>query len=82
MIEKERPDIIILDLSIPILPSQRILSRLKKNTVTADIPILLMSENPDVRKISLNAGAHIYLEKPLNLYKLYKMINERLGLAG
>src|SRR5512145_1379320 len=58
-VETEAPDLILLDIMMPILDGFGVLERLKANPVTSDIPVIIISANHDlpsvVRGIQLGA---------------------------
>ena len=60
----ERPDLIVLDLMLPKLQGQTVLRELKKDQLTAQIPVIIYSGLPESngRKL-IRAGAFSYLEK-------------------
>src|SRR5579871_1744744 len=61
---KEHPDLILLDLLLPKMPGIEVLSRLKRQSETADIPVVVVSGLSDKnREKLLAAGAEDYLEK-------------------
>lgn len=78
-----KPDVILLDLMLPHLNGIETLQALKADSVTKDIPIIVITalvENQQ-KDISLNAGAVDYVCKtditPLQLYeKLCRVTNQ------
>jgi len=63
--EKEKPDLILLDLILPKISGFEVLKRLKENKETKDIPVIILTnleESTDVGK-SLELGATTYLVK-------------------
>lgn len=80
LIEKEKPDLIVLDLWMPVLSGDLILKHLKKNPDFAGIPVLIISASADGRSISLDAGADDYLEKPFDVDLFQEIITRRLAL--
>jgi signal transduction histidine kinase/CheY-like chemotaxis protein len=66
------PDVILLDLHIPGMPGEEVLSELKAEPATAGIPVAVLSAeaSPGTIRKMLAAGAVAYLTKPLNLSEL------------
>lgn len=67
--EKERPDLIILDLMMPGLDGNEVTRRLKADPNTAHIPVLMLtarSEETDV-VVGLSIGADDYVTKPFSM---------------
>jgi two-component system alkaline phosphatase synthesis response regulator PhoP len=62
--QQQKPDLILLDLLLPKMNGTEVLSRLKSEPATADIPVVVVSTLPESnRKKLLEAGAEDYLEK-------------------
>ncbi len=66
------PDIIILDVGLPDTDGLTVCKRLKKDTQTADIPVLFLTARGDIeeRVAGLSAGAQDYLVKPFAIPEL------------
>ena len=77
---KDMPDIIILDLMMPVMNGSETYSKLKENPKTRDIPIIICSALPisDFKKDNIEVEG--YLEKPFSIRELCEKINEVLGL--
>jgi CheY-like chemotaxis protein len=72
MIEKDRPDIVFLDILMPDLDGVSICSKLKHDFETRDIKILMVTARRDERMVraSLLAGADDYISKPFTQGRL------------
>lgn len=71
-----RPDIIFLDLSLPRVNGEGVLSQIRADRVLADIPVVILSGS-DFEDDVINAreqGAAHYLVKPLNFEKLQEVV--------
>ncbi len=69
---RDRPDIILLDLHLPDLHGDQVLSELKTEPATAAIPVVVLSADAShgvIRRL-LAAGALAYLTKPIELAEL------------
>jgi two-component system cell cycle response regulator DivK len=76
-------DLIILDMSMPVLAGWEVATRLKTAPATAGIPILALSAlamNAD-RKKALDAGCGDFDSKPVNLPRLLGKIEALLAKA-
>ncbi|HTP25869.1 MAG TPA: response regulator [Anaeromyxobacteraceae bacterium] len=64
----QRPDVIVLDVMMPDLDGFAFCSHLRKNPVTADIPVLMVTSLNDSASIALayDAGATNFATKPIN----------------
>lgn len=73
-----KPDIIVLDISMPILNGLEAARQLKKTMPWVKIIILTMLEDPDLATEAFHAGADGYLLKTSAANELPKAINEAL----
>lgn len=62
---KEKPDLVLLDLNLPIMDGFQVLAELKKNPETKDIPVLVLTNYGQKENVDkcLNLGAEDYLIK-------------------
>jgi len=62
---KEKPDLILLDLNLPVMDGFKVMEELKKNAETKEIPILVLTNYGQKENIDrcLNLGAADYLIK-------------------
>jgi CheY-like chemotaxis protein len=76
---RERPDLVLLDLSLPDVSGIEMAKTLKKNPHTAEIPLVGLSAyaEQDTALRALAAGMAEYLVKPADSHKLAAVI-ERL----
>ena len=78
---KHQPDLIILDLGLPIGDGFVVLERLRANTYFALIPVVVVSAR-DIRgnkERALEAGARAFVHKPWNDDELLGIIGRLLG---
>lgn len=66
--QKEKPDLVILDVMMPKMDGYQVCEHLRNNPKTKDIPILMLTARGQQRdKVKgLNIGADDYLPKPYN----------------
>ena len=71
-IEKESPDIVLLDIMMPHIGGLEILRRIRADERVAHIPtiVLTASDNEDTKIEALELGATDFLTKPVNLAEL------------
>jgi CheY-like chemotaxis protein len=82
--QTRHPDLILLDVHLPDINGFDVLERLRADTSTANIPIVVLSADAtpgQVRRFR-DAGANEYLTKPLDLKLLLTLIDNYLGDAG
>jgi two-component system KDP operon response regulator KdpE len=81
--EKQKPDLIILDLGLPGEDGFVVMERLKQFPSVAAIPVIVVSAR-DVRanqERALNAGAKAFLRKPFDDAELLAVIRVTLGIV-
>lgn len=74
------PDIILLDLMLPQIDGLEVCKRLKGNTKTSDIPIIMLTakDTPTDIVVGLEWGASDYVTKPFNNQVLVARIRNQL----
>ena len=78
--QKEKPDLIICDIMMPVLDGYGVLHLLSKNEETADIPFIFLTakaERSELRK-GMEMGADDYVTKPFDDIELLNAIESRL----
>ena len=80
IMDRIRPDLIILDVNMPGTGGYDIIIQLKDDTRYSDIPVMFMTGNSDKESVSkgLSLGAVAYAVKPFNALKLVETINSQL----
>jgi CheY-like chemotaxis protein len=75
-----QPDLIILDIVMPIMDGTEAMEKLEKNPRTKNIPVLfltsLISKKEEFENSTTNRG---FLAKPIDREKLLEEIEERIG---
>lgn len=79
-IRQHLPDLVLLDLNMPVLNGYEVCQQLKADPITADIPVLMLTAwaEPDQRVRGLQLGAEDYLAKPFDYRELMARIQTRL----
>jgi two-component system, cell cycle response regulator DivK len=80
----ERPDLIVLDMNMPVLDGWKASTELKKTPATADVPILALTAHtgPEDRARCLASGCDDFEPKPLDFNRLLLKIRALLAKAG
>ncbi|MBJ6750025.1 response regulator [Geomonas anaerohicana] len=78
---KDRPDLIIMDIMMPMLDGNKKAKLLKENEVSRDIPILLLSSKSEaeMRELVDEAKANGYILKPFTPAQIIKAVSEVLS---
>jgi len=82
--EKEVPDLILMDLSLPKLDGWGAAKALKNNKKTQHIPIIALSAHAmqEHKESALEAGCNDYDTKPVEFARLLSKIEEQLAKVG
>ncbi len=75
-LKKELPACLLLDISISGMSGIDISQNLKSNAETKNIPVIIMSANPDIEQKSKEARADSFLKKPFDIDVLEKKVRE------
>lgn len=77
----ERPALILMDLSLPVIDGWEATRRLKGDPQTADIPVIALSAHAmqGDREKALAAGCDDYDTKPVEFARLLEKIEAQLG---
>ena len=78
---EHRPDLIFLDLHLPDLAGDQVLAGLRSDPRTRTIPVVMISADTTPRQVKrlLDAGAQDYLTKPIDVKKLFAVLDEYLS---
>jgi CheY-like chemotaxis protein len=71
------PDLVMTDTMMPVMDAEQLVRRLRSNSRTACVPILLLSANPNAREIASKADA--VLGKPFSRTSLLEMVWSLVG---
>jgi DNA-binding response OmpR family regulator len=78
--QSEKPDLILLDLMMPVLDGYEVCKRLRASEQTANIPVLILTAatQKESRARALRVGAKDYLVKPFEPERLLEKIQKIL----
>lgn len=81
-VEKQKPDLILLDIMMPIMDGHEVAKKLKERPEYADIPIIFLSALNSTEDIvqGFRFGAADYVSKPFNKDELLTRINHQISL--
>jgi CheY-like chemotaxis protein len=78
---RERPDLILMDLSLPVMDGWEATRRIKADETLQHIPIIALTAHAmvgDARRAAA-CGCDDYMTKPLNVDLLFKKLHRYLG---
>jgi CheY-like chemotaxis protein len=81
MAQRQRPDLILLDLMMPVMDGYGVLDVLRKDDRTAHVPIMMLTAKAldDDQRRCEEAGATMFLTKPFEPMELAQKIEDVLG---
>jgi two-component system, OmpR family, alkaline phosphatase synthesis response regulator PhoP len=76
-----RPDLILIDVMMPLLNGDRKVRLLKQREASSRIPIVLMSTKPreELAKLTRDSGADGFIQKPFDEQSLVHQVNQLLA---
>lgn len=83
-VEKENPDLVLLDVMMPDMSGFEVAQRLKSNPNTADIPIIFLTalnSTADIVK-GFQVGANDFISKPFNKEELIIRVTHQISLVA
>ena len=78
-IELHKPDIILMDLWIPLIGGEKAIRIIKEDSQKKNIPVLLFSANSDIVAIAQNINADGYIAKPFEIIELKEIIEKNIS---
>jgi DNA-binding response OmpR family regulator len=78
-IELQQPDLVLLDLWMPVLSGDQIVKSLRDNKSTEKLPVIIISASRDGKQIAEDSGASGFIAKPFDFDELIRMIEGYLN---
>jgi two-component system, chemotaxis family, response regulator Rcp1 len=69
-----RPDLILLDLNLPVLSGSEVLESVRKDPELASIPVVVVTASRLDRERLLHLGADAYITKPVGVQQLAQVV--------
>lgn len=82
VLEKDTPDLLILDVMMPGIDGIELCRMIRRRTETAETPILILSARGDAESVmrGMDAGATDYLPKPILHHDLVAKVRQMLDM--
>ena len=77
-IQAFKPDVILMDLWIPVMGGEKAIEIIKNNEATKNIPVLIFSANADIEAIFKKVNADGYIEKPFGISTFIETIKRHI----
>jgi len=78
-IRHDVPDLMLIDLMMPILDGWALIDRIQTEKLAAGVPMVVFSADRDVRQKAAELGADAVLRKPFSLEELQELVTRLLG---
>ena len=84
MASSEKPDLILMDLSLPKMDGWTATKHIKNNDELKSIPIIALSAHAmeEHKQRALDSGCNDYDTKPVDINRLLSKISEQLGIKN
>lgn len=82
MARQHKPDLIILDAKLNVVPGRDICSELKDQPATKDIPIIVISGYPEAQRYVEDFGADEFVLKPFDVKYVLDLIAKKIASAS
>ncbi|MCP4580888.1 MAG: response regulator [candidate division Zixibacteria bacterium] len=71
-----KPDVILLDIMMPVMDGYEVCAQLKKDQDTAQIPVLFLTgkDAKDDAGLSFQSGGDLFIKKPFSCERLLNMV--------
>lgn len=81
--QSEQPDLILMDISLPVIDGREATKRIRATAETQAIPVIALTAHAmsGDRDLALEAGCNDYETKPIDLPRLLEKIETLLGRA-
>jgi CheY-like chemotaxis protein len=83
LVSAQKPDLILMDMEMPVMDGREATRRLKADKVHQKIPVIALTSNslPGDREMSLEAGCDDYDTKPVDFPRLLEKIQSHLRIG-
>ena len=80
VLEKDSPDLILLDIMMPIASGLELCRHVRRTPTLASIPIIILSAKSQLEEVQegLEAGANLYLLKPVSKNELVQAVRKTI----
>jgi len=73
-----KPDLILMDLWIPMIGGENAINQIKNNSETQHIPVILFSANAEIEQICARSNANGFIKKPFQIATFLHVIKKNI----
>ncbi len=77
-VRTEKPDLLLLDLWMPILSGYDLIKKIRSDREVKNLPIIVLSASRNEKDIALETGANQFMAKPFDIEEIILLVNESL----
>ena len=78
-LEQELPDLMLLDIMMPVMDGLEVLRRIRSEARYSDLPVIMMSA---VKPREANPGWQMFIQKPFNITVLLQGVHKLIGSSS
>ena len=84
LLQREKPDLLIVDLMMPVMSGKELILELKKNSFTKDIPLIILSAKSLEKEVveGFSLGADDFIKKPFSPSELVARVRNLLSRSA
>ncbi len=79
VLNRDRIDLLLLDLRLPDLDGWNLLSRLRSTNLLQNLPVIVVSSEPPDRRLIKQYRLNDYIQKPFDVFELVMKVREVIG---
>ena len=79
-----KPDLILLDVMMPVMDGWKVLEKLRRASETQDIPVVMLTARSETESVVKSQQFKVvdYFFKPVDLEELFRLLPRYVGLRG
>ncbi len=79
VLDKQQPDLVILDLWMPVLSGDQILQMIRSTPAYQDLPVIIISASRDGEQIASEHSASAFIAKPFDYDNLLAVVDKLIN---
>lgn len=78
ILDSQKPDLVILDLWMPVISGDQLLNMIRKNEAYRNLPVIIISASQDGKQIAEENHASAFVAKPFDYDHLLSVVEKLL----